>query len=355
MANVSKLWRCLEDLRGLVAVPAGWRARLGGEFEGVRGAFLRARPGAARSFPCPDGCGCYHEVVHHDDGRIVGVCRCESWNCDDIPLRGEDLVLLELNWPRLGRALAAAFGFEAKEAAFGVPGVMQIGSFGGGGLPIVLSVQHEPDEFRSALMELAVRLREGFVVLAPTGRWFDVRAKELLAGIRAGFFDLESNVALVPGGRLQASKRAGELFVRFLPERAEAADESDAKRVFELFRKLATDKGITKAPLETVFRLTVLEGHSQAKTARLCECAASLISRRVKTIESRCDMSIELLRNYASAILEMEASVKGDKPRKKKYGAPRDEPDEYDGGAGGPDLVEDDNGYLLEERPESGC
>jgi hypothetical protein len=49
--EVTKFWRCLEDLRGLVHVPAGWRARLDGEFDAVRGAFLRARPGAsARSY-----------------------------------------------------------------------------------------------------------------------------------------------------------------------------------------------------------------------------------------------------------------------------------------------------------------
>jgi len=355
VAPVGKFWRCLEDLRGLVAVRAGWRARLDGDFDAARGAFLRARPDAAAAFPCPNECGCFHEVVRHDGGRIVGVCRCESWNCDDIPLTEEDLVLLELNWSRLGRALASAFGLDPKEAAFGVPGAMQIGSFGGAGLPIVLSIQHEPGEFRAALTELAVRLREGFIVLSPTSRWFDVRSKELLASAKAGFFDLESHVALLPGGRLQVGNSAGELFARYLPEKAEAVNASDGKRVFELFKKLATAKGISKAPLETVFRLTVLEGHSQGKTARLCGCVAPLISRRVKTIEGRFGMSIEQLRNYASVILEMEASVKGDRVRKRKRGAPRDEPAQYGGGAGQADLVEDANGYLPEERPDYGA
>ena len=69
--------------------------------------------------------------------------------------------------------------------------------------------------------------------------------------------------------------------------------------MFGVFKKLATAKGISKAPLETVFRLTVLEGHSQAKTANLCGCVAPLISRRVKTIEARFGMSVELLLNFA--------------------------------------------------------
>jgi hypothetical protein len=269
-------------------------------------------------------------------------------------LKAEDLVLLELNWARLGRALASAFGFDLKEAVLGVPGVMQIGSFGGAGLPIVLSIQHEPEEFRSAVTELAVRLREGFVVFSPTARFFDVRSKELLAGAKAGLFDLETNVVLSLAGRLQARKTAGELFARFLPEKAEAVSVSEGKRVFELFKKLATDKGITKAPLETVFRLTVLEGHSQGKTARLCGCVPSLVSRRVKSIESRFEMSIEQLRNFASEILEMEASVKGDRTRKKKRGAPRDEEAGYGENSGGGGPVEDKYGYLPEERNDYG-
>ncbi len=135
--------------------------------------------------------------------------------------------------------------------------------------------------------------------------------------------------------------------------KAEAIKESEGKRVFELFKKLATRPGITKAPLETVFRLTVLEGHSQGQTARLCKCVPALISRRVKTIESRFDMSIDQLRNFASVILEMESSVKGDRTRKKKRGAPKDEPGQYDDGPGRADL-EDANGYLPEERPDDG-
>ncbi len=38
--------------------------------------------------------------------------------CEDIPLTKDDVVLLELNWSRLGRPLASAFGFAAKEAVF---------------------------------------------------------------------------------------------------------------------------------------------------------------------------------------------------------------------------------------------
>jgi len=124
--------------------------------------------------------------------------------------------------------------------------------------------------------------------------------------------------------------------------------------VFALMEQLEGRPKQRKAPLATVFRLTVLEGHSQGKTARLCGCVPALISRRVKTIESRFQMSIEQLRGFASSILEMEASVKGDRVRKKKRGAPRDDAAQYVDGPGRSDLVEGEDGYLPEERPDYG-
>jgi hypothetical protein len=288
--------------------------------------------------------------VRHDDGSIVAVCQCESWNCEDLELKEEELVLLGLSWSRLGFALATAFGCERREASLGLPGVIQIGSFGGAGLPVVLSIQSERAEFRSTLAELIVRLRGGFIVLAPTSRFFDVRTKELMADAKAGLFDLESHVSVLASGKLQARKSGGELFAGFLPEKSDAIKESDGKRVFAIFKRLATDKSIIKAPLETVFRLTVLEGRSQARVAKDCKCVPALISRRVKTIESRFGMSVEQLRNFASTILEMETSVKRDRYQKRKGGNSSDETAGYGGGAERADLVEDEHGYLPEER-----
>jgi len=72
----------------------------------------------------------------------------------------------------------------------------------------------------------------------------------------------------------------------------------------------------------------------------------ALISRRVKTIESQFGMSVGRLRSFASVILEMEASVKWDRYRKRKRGAMADEPAQCEDGPEGEGLVED------EDRPK---
>lgn len=51
-------------------------------------------------------------------------------------------------------------------------------------------------------------------------------------------------------------------------------------------------------------------------------------------------------------LVETEASVKGDRVRKR--GAPRDGPAEDDDALEGADLVEDGDGYLPEERADYG-
>jgi hypothetical protein len=63
-------------------------------------------------------------------------------------------------------------------------------------------------------------------------------------------------------------------------------------------------------------------------------------------------MSIERLRNFASTILDMETTLKEERYRKRKRGAPTDEPSEFDEGPGRGDLLKDASGYLAEERPD---
>ena len=91
-------WPVLESLYGLSAVTAEWRSQLGPHFAGFRNSFLVRTAQAATSYPCPRQCGCAHEIVHHSSTEIVAVCRCESWNCDDLRLLPHDIALWTLSW-----------------------------------------------------------------------------------------------------------------------------------------------------------------------------------------------------------------------------------------------------------------
>jgi hypothetical protein len=225
---MSNLWRCLESIGGLVGVPAVWRARLNSDFDRVRTAFLRKRDESAQSYPC-SSCGCAHEVVKHDDGQVVAVCRCEPCSCGDISLKVEDLALLELNWQKLGRAVAAALGCDRKEAAFGLPQTAQVAAFSGAALPIVLTIQTGTSAMQSVVGQLVAKLRERFAVLAPTSRFVDAHVRSMLTNAKARFFDLESHLKLTAAGAFfQASKSACDLFSSLVADAKEPASDDVA-------------------------------------------------------------------------------------------------------------------------------
>ena len=56
--------------------------------------------------------------------------------------------------------------------------------------------------------------------------------------------------------------------------------DSEAVRVFALMKALDDGQRNRKAPLGRVFRLLVLEGLSQAATAKQCGCSPGLVSAR---------------------------------------------------------------------------
>lgn len=265
-----------------------------------------------------------------------------------MPLAASAVMTWKFDLPRLGRAVAKALGCVAMVAPIGFHRTIQVSALGNPALPVMLTVQPDAEHYRNAVAHLLAHFPKGFILLTPT-KMCDASALEMLTKASAGFYDLESNLTLLPSGVIHSPKSAEILFAAHLPEKREALKESEGKRIFGLFMKLASDGKIKKAPLEKVFRLTVLDGHSQSKAAKSCDCVPSLISRRVRTIESRFQMSIEQLRNFALVILEMETSVKGQRVTKKKHGAPKDEPEQYQESGG----KEDDHGYLAEERQDS--
>src|SRR5262249_49355121 len=81
-------WPSLEAIPGLSALPEVWRSHLGELYRMFARSFLQPVTAPVRFYPCPNECGCAHEVVVHDGKAqdIVAVCRCDEWNCADIPL-----------------------------------------------------------------------------------------------------------------------------------------------------------------------------------------------------------------------------------------------------------------------------
>jgi hypothetical protein len=151
-------------------------------------------------------------VVPDGEESFKGVSSCGAIGCRDVALSTADVALWELNWRKLGLAIAGALDCDSRDTDLGVPGTRQIGVFGDRSLPVVLTIQNSHVEFRNAVGLLVARSPEPFMLLAPTARFVDGLSQGLLANVKAGFFPLQEHFTLSSGGVLQAGKSGGELF-----------------------------------------------------------------------------------------------------------------------------------------------
>ena len=200
-----QLWRALEAIPGLTATAYEWRGRLGADYEWAK-QYLRASGGKATSYPCPKRpqCGCAHAVVGHSSDDIVAVCRCSPRRCESVKLSGMDIVLYELNRRALGSAVAAALGAKAEEGAGGgLHMTWQVGTYParpGIDLPLLLTIQSDADEFRSAVQGLLASREGPFVLMAPTDNHWRPEYGPDMARRQARFLPL--NDLLVWDGRM---------------------------------------------------------------------------------------------------------------------------------------------------------
>ena len=324
---MSTIWRALEEMPDGVGVAAEWQADAGAAWPAFKAAFLEALPEPAASVPCPHECGCAHRVVRHDDGRLAGACECDPWNCDDIALSATDVVAWEFNRTRLGRALCKAFDLDRREEELGLRWTRQAGAFSAGAVPVVVTIPQEHGELRQVVGDLAVRWREGFILFAPTSRWVDGRAHELLAHARAKFFDLESHVRLLPNGVLQAQRSAGELFSALVAKGSHGASDDEARRLFALLKALESEGDYRKAPVTRVFQLYCLEGLTREEVATKCRCAPSLVTLRLQAIEARVGRKASELRQLSGQFERIADSLTDTRARRVHRESALDEPD----------------------------
>ncbi|HTL55953.1 MAG TPA: hypothetical protein VL361_09755 [Candidatus Limnocylindrales bacterium] len=302
-------WAALESLRGTAASALIWRERLGETYNRFSAAFLQRTATLARSYPCPQGCGCAHEVIHHGPTDIIGICRCESWQCDDVVLKPDDLLIWELSWSKLGRALCRALGLENKPAQLHLSGTRQIGSWSAQAVPVLLTIQPNQVEFRANASALIARLRQPFILLTPTSRHVDACARELLGNVGAGVFPLETCVRFTAQGMLEPTQAPGELFSRFTAQPAQDLPEDVARRAFALAEQLDSEDRLKPPTVLTVFRLYCIEELSAGQIARRTQVSKATILRRLQMIHAKIGVEPRALRRVSTHFDKIEADL----------------------------------------------
>src|SRR5207253_2230014 len=76
--------------------------------------------------------------LHHSttpSPPLLAVCTCDPWNCPDLELTPAELVIHELNWPKLARALCLGLGLDFKFTEFSLQQTRQLGSWSADAVP----------------------------------------------------------------------------------------------------------------------------------------------------------------------------------------------------------------------------
>ena len=216
-----------------------WNRRLGTNFDRVATVVLRRTEGDATWTPCPKQCCGGHRLVpvRYGGSGFIGICDDDEPSCMDLTLTAEEVVRWEMDYRRLRRAVARALHCEGREEEMGLPRTWMIGTFGGTNLPVVLTLPEGTAALQRVVMELTVRLREQFILLAPTSRFMDATCHAMLKMAKAGFFDLGSLMTLEADGSLRALGTAGELFTPHLPGDVRQRNEDEPPAARNLFMK----------------------------------------------------------------------------------------------------------------------
>ncbi len=298
-------WSALEQMPGLNAIPAAWTSLMGPAFQTLKEPFFCKQPQPARVCFC-EKCCCVHEVITPGPGTpgpagsgsglspalppspapsapssLVAVCQCKTGGCPDIPLTPADLVIWELSWTRLGRALCRALELDPRSDVLPVLNTRQIGSWSADAVPVFLTIQTEPEDLRGAIAELVARLQDRFILLAPTANHLNATCRELLSHAKAAFFPLDSTVHFTEHATFRPAKAPGELFAQFNPQPEASVAQDTARKAMAIIRAL--DFGPPPTPL-TVFRLYCLQGLSVHRIALELDSSPPTISRRLKAI-----------------------------------------------------------------------
>lgn len=306
---IPNIWTSLETLAGGNHVGAEWAKCAGEHFDPLRIGYLRDARKRAKFIPCPQGCGCEHEVVERAGGALAGLCRCEPVSCNDLALTEAEAALLGLSLSKLGRDVCRAFDGVPKEADLGVSGTSQIGSFGNGALTLVLIIRPDTESFANAVAQLVARLPGGFILLAPTRRWLNGNVAAWLKSAKAGFFDLESTLVLLPSGKLQARKSGGELFSPWLPKASEPTDEDQARQLFALVEKMEADRRLKNPSVMEVFRLYCIKGKTMDQIKDICKTSKGTVNNRLDVIKAVTGKEPKELQAFSPYLQRIEETI----------------------------------------------
>lgn len=208
MRTLSHLWRSLETIPGLLAIPAFWEAYCGPDIDIIR-PHLRVTDMEGALYPCPkQRVGyCPRRIVDYGDGEFAALCRDPYQICERVPLTQRDVLVQELEVASFARMLAGPLGIRWQGPVSRGDGTWGIGLSDRRDTrtrPVFLVLLPETGRFVAVLHRLLVNVSGPFVLVAPTSRHRTMEVQKMFHARGVSFLSLEEHILRDDAGRLVA-------------------------------------------------------------------------------------------------------------------------------------------------------
>ncbi len=206
MRTLDRLWRSLETIPGLLAVPAFWEVHCGPDIDLIR-PHLRVTDMESSVYPCPKPHAgyCPRQIVDYGNGEFAARCRDPYEICERVTLTQCDVLLQRLDVAGFSRMIAGPLSIRWQPPVDRGDFTWGIGVSADAdspNRPAFLFLLPETARFLAALQALLIRVPGSFVVVAPTRRHCTVEVQEMLQARGISFLALDERLRIDDAGML---------------------------------------------------------------------------------------------------------------------------------------------------------
>lgn len=212
MRRLPNLWRSLERIPGLLAVPAVWRQQCGEDYAFIH-PHLRPTDMVGSAYPCPNNFGeCPRRIVDYGDDEFTAICRDPHYSCDTVPLAPREALLHDLDLNTFLQPVLRAAAIRPEHLRDRLPGVWTAGLSerpATRNQPVFVIISPTGTAFEAAVRRLLLEVAGAFVVLAPTNRHRTTVLQEQFQQRSIGYLCLEDQMGVGDDGHYVCAS-AGE-------------------------------------------------------------------------------------------------------------------------------------------------
>jgi lambda repressor-like predicted transcriptional regulator len=211
MRKLLKLWRALEGIPGLLAVPEVWRQECGGDFDYAK-PYLKPTGRIGGRYPCPNSFdGCPRRIIDYGDDEFAAICQDEHERCERVPLTRREALIHRFDLGGLLQPVLRAAAIRPQSITEHAPGVWAAGlseQAHSRNFPTYFLLAHSASAHQAAVERLLLDTPDSFLLMLPTNQFRTVEAETRLRDRRVECLCLEDHVLVNEQGEFQWSGAA---------------------------------------------------------------------------------------------------------------------------------------------------